>query len=159
MNNIKEITLQWLREDDWKYQEEPESSIIRAGVGGKNLSFNLVFICEEEKQVFQVVALTQVRIPENFRREVAELMTRINYSLLLGSLKMDMDDGELRYEVAIDVEDGCLTPCMVKRCSLTACCSFDKAFPHLMSIIYGGKTAEEAFLSWKNDRNDEVQMS
>ena len=155
MNDIKEITLQWLKEDEWRYQEDADSSIVHAGVGGRNTSFHLAFICEQEKQVFQVVAQTQLRVPDAFRLEMAELITRINYCLLLGSIKMDMKDGELRYEVAIDVEDGVLTPTMVKRCTLTACYSFDKAFPYLMSLIYGGKSAKEAFHEWKEERREE----
>ena len=155
MNDIKNITLQWLDEDEWRYQVDPESSIIHAGVGGKNTSFHLAFICEQEKQVFQVVAQTQLHVPEAFRNEMAVLLVKMNYCLLLGSIKMDMKDGELRYEVAIDVEDGVLTPTMVKRCTLTACYSFDKAFPHLMSLIYGGKTADEAFHMWRTERREE----
>lgn len=149
MNNIKQITKQWLDDTGWKYQEDDESPIIRSGMAGKNSTFNVFFVCDEEKQVLQTVALTLFRVPENLRREVAEFMARVNYFLLLGSLKMDMSDGELRYEVAIDVEDGVLTPPMVQHCCISACTSFDKSFPHVMSIIYGGKTAEEAFNEWK----------
>lgn len=148
-NDIKKIVKTWLDETGWKYQEDDDSPIIRSGMAGKFSTFNVFFVCDEEKQVLQAVALTLFRIPEAQRREVAEFMARINYHLLLGSLKMDMSDGELRYEVAIDVEDGVLTPAMVQHCCMSACTSFDRSFPHVMSIIYGGKTAEEAFVAWR----------
>ena len=40
---------------------------------------------------------------------VAELITRINYGLLIGSFEMDWSDGELRIRTAMPLEQGDFT--------------------------------------------------
>ncbi|WP_420229578.1 hypothetical protein ACOBWA_12880 [Psychrobacter sp. ER1] len=43
-------------------------------------------------------------IPESYQSAAMLLITQINYDMLVGNLEMDVNDGEIRYKNAIDVE-------------------------------------------------------
>jgi hypothetical protein len=57
---------------------------------------------------------------------------------------MDMDDGELRYKVSVDVEGGELTSKMVSYMMGYAVVRMDKYYPGLMALLYGGATPADA---------------
>ena len=56
-----------------------------------------------------------IRVAEEQRQIVAELLARINYGLNIGNFELDMTDGEIRYKTSIDVEGGELTSGWWKR--------------------------------------------
>ena len=43
-------------------------------------------------------------MPESHQSAAMLLITQLNYDMLIGNLEMDINDGEIRYKHAIDVE-------------------------------------------------------
>ena len=87
-----------------------------------------------------------MNIPEKNRAAVSEYLTRVNYTLLLGNFQMDLSDGELSYKsVGVFEEESGLPDSVVTRLTYVGFNMFDKYIPGVFSIIYGGRTAEEAF--------------
>lgn len=88
-----------------------------------------------------------LNIPEKHRQTVSEYLTRVNYRLLLGNFQMDLSDGELSYKVVavlepeIGLPDGSVT-----RLTYVGFNMFDEYIPGVFAILYGGKSAEQAFL-------------
>lgn len=87
-----------------------------------------------------------MNIPEAKREAVSEYITRVNYVLLLGNFQMDMNDGELSYKAVgvFEEEDG-LTDSVVTRLTYVGFNMFDKYMPGVFAILYGGKSAKDAF--------------
>ncbi|MBS6546824.1 MAG: YbjN domain-containing protein [Butyricicoccus pullicaecorum] len=87
-----------------------------------------------------------MNIPEKNRAAVSEYLTRVNYTLLLGNFQMDLSDGELSYKsVGVFEEESGLPDSVVTRLTYVGFNMFDKYIPGVFAIIYGGRTAEEAF--------------
>lgn len=87
-----------------------------------------------------------MNIPEKNRAAVSEYLTRVNYTLLLGNFQMDLSDGELSYKsVGVFEEESGLPDSVVTRLTYVGFNMFDKYIPGVFAIVYGGRTAEEAF--------------
>ena len=73
-----------------------------------------------------------------------EFITRANEGLRIGNFEMDLGDGEVRYKSGLDFEGATLTPELIRNVMYVAVQTLDYYLPGLMSVIYGGKPAEEA---------------
>ena len=127
-----------LKEKEWEFErDEGHSERLRIGLAGHNTDLRGVFLARQEKdQVFFYVHLP-TKTPEGRRREAAEFITRANYGLSIGNFEMDMEDGEIRFKVSMDVEGGTLSPPMVINMMMTGFTMVDRYFPGFMSVMYG----------------------
>ncbi|MGM9611878.1 MAG: YbjN domain-containing protein [Butyricicoccus sp.] len=87
-----------------------------------------------------------MNIPEENRAAVSDYITRVNYTLLLGSFQLDLTDGELGYKAAgVFEEESGLPDSVVMRLTYVGFSMFDKYMPGVFAIVYGGKSAADAF--------------
>ncbi len=70
----------------------------------KNLDCGYLFRVQENNKLLAVYGILPFLIPESHQSAAMLLITQINYDLLIGNLEMDVNDGEIRYKHAIDVE-------------------------------------------------------
>ena len=59
---------------------------------------------ETEQQVL-FYSLCPMRTADAQRAAVMELVTRINYGLVLGNFELDLSDGEVRFKTSLDLEN------------------------------------------------------
>ena len=78
------------------------------------------------------------------RLAVAEYITRANYGLRIGNFELDFDDGEVRYKSSLDFESVELTPGLIRNTIYPAVQTMDRYLPGVLSVVFGGKSAEEA---------------
>jgi hypothetical protein len=64
-----------------------------------------------------------------------EFITRANYGINIGDFEMDLDDGEIRFKISMDVEAGVLSNIMVRNMMVAAYTTVDRFFPGLMSVL------------------------
>jgi len=88
----------------------------------------------------------EARIPAKRRSSVCEFLTRLNWDLPFGSFQMDLSDGEVIYQSAIDVEDGVLSTTMVGNMVSDAIRAVDKNFPGLMAVTFAGILPADAIV-------------
>lgn len=148
MPDIEAKVREFFKEDRWKFSE-PKEHILRAEVQGENTDCTLLFLCKEEQQQLIVVGCKPSVIPEQFRLKAAELLTRANYIMNLGSYVMDFSDGELRFRTSLDVEDGELSLTMIRNITATTAIMFDQMFPCLMKLIYGNGNITDLLNEWQ----------
>lgn len=55
---------------------------------------------EPETDLFQVVGRSPLLVPGGCRTAAAETIARANYGLRLGKFEMNLDDGEVRFQVS-----------------------------------------------------------
>ena len=127
-----------LQENDWKYHwDDGGRGHLWFGASGRNGDYKGVFFAREEQQIATLFVLLPVKVPEGRRKEVMEYLTRANFGLSIGNFEFDMDDGEIRYKISIDVEGGTLACSMVSNMLNAAFSTVDRYYPGLMSVIYG----------------------
>jgi len=144
MGKILSIVYGMLKEADYKFYADPDRDIFRMTTTCRNASYNVVFDIKEDKEQLFVYVCCSNRVPEDRRLQVAEFITRSNFGMAMGNFEMDMNDGEMRYKVSIDVEDGELSCKMVQNMLAASIQTMERYFPGLMAVCYGGQDAAVA---------------
>lgn len=90
--------------------------------------------------------LLPFNIPEKYRQQVSEYITRVNYEMLMGNFEMDFSDGEFSYKIslAFEEEHG-IADDVILRLTYIGFNMMDIYAKGVFAIIHGGKTAIEAF--------------
>lgn len=70
----------------------------------KQLDCGYLFRVQESNGLLAVYGILPFLIPESHQSAAMLLITQINYDMIIGNLEMDVNDGEIRYKNAIDVE-------------------------------------------------------
>ena len=70
----------------------------------KQIDCGYLFRVQEQNKLLAIYGILPFLIPESHQSAAMLLITQINYDMLIGNLEMDVNDGEIRYKNAIDVE-------------------------------------------------------
>lgn len=164
MGKLFDVALEWLNEEDWSYTENHRDNgdnWTRSNYSADNAKFDVVLDAREESQVFFVYIYFPLNVPQKNRVDVSELLTRINYNLKIGNFELDMDDGQIRYKVSVDIEGSELVAKMVHNMVNVALSTSDTYIPTVMHICYGNKTPVEALNTLKEniEKTDSVEVS
>ena len=137
----------FMEEDGWHPQPLDENFVYRAYFVGHNGEVTCFAQVRPDLEQFIFYVVMPVRVPANMRVMVAEYITRANYGLRIGNFEMDFDDGEVRYKSSLDFEGVELTTGLIRNAIYPAVQTMDRYLPGLLSVIFGGKSAEEAILA------------
>jgi hypothetical protein len=77
---------------------------------------------------------------------VAELLTRINWQMSIGSYEMDFADGEVRYRIGMDLEGGWMTEKMADNMLGYAINALDRRHDAVMRVAFGDADPETAIV-------------
>ena len=89
----------------------------------------------EEQNEFVFSLYYEVKVPENKRQEVAELITLINDGVMMGSFKLEAD--EVCFRTGIAGADPPLTPAEIRHILLISLSTADHYLPAFMAVIRG----------------------
>lgn len=70
----------------------------------KKSAYSYLFRVQEDNGLLAVYGILPFLIPESHQSAAMLLITQINYDMIIGNLEMDVNDGELRYKNAIDID-------------------------------------------------------
>jgi len=87
-----------------KIRDEQQSHHLSLRMRHKQLNCGYLFRVQENNRMLAVYGILPFLIPESHQSAAMLLITQLNYDMLIGSLEMDNNDGEIRYKNAIDVE-------------------------------------------------------
>ncbi len=147
MGALIDVVEEYLLEIGWKFEKDDDSDVIKTGVNAKNASFRLIIYSLEDKDLLTVYVAQDNNIPEDKFATICEFITRANYGLNLGNFDLDLEDGELGYKVAVDLEGGVLSTDMVGNMVGAGVSTMDQYYPGLMAVLFGNATPEEAIIS------------
>lgn len=142
-----EVTLQYLNQSGRQFDIIEPGKVFRTGFAGKNARFTQFFAVDNERVRVTIFGLVDQTVPESKRAEVAELITRINYTLIIGSWDMGYDEGELRFRTSIVAPDVSITVETVRVLHLINMMELDAHYSPIMGIIHGNMSATDAFKS------------
>jgi hypothetical protein len=135
---------QFLEDDGWHPQTIEENYVYRAFFAGSHGEVACFAQVRVDLEQFLFYAVMPMRAPEQMRTPVAEFLTRANYGLRIGNFEMDYTDGEVRYKSSLDFEGDELSQSLIRNAIYPAVQTLDRYMPGILSVIYGGKSPEEA---------------
>ena len=90
-------------------------------------------VFEDEERVVVYSVFTE-HVADHARRGVSELFIRINFSLLVGSFDLDLEDGEARFRTSLDIEGGELTDGLLRQVLYANVTTMDAYLPALGGV-------------------------
>jgi hypothetical protein len=141
----------FLEQDGWHPQKVDDNPVYRVYFAGQNGELACFAQVRVDLEQFLFYAVMPVRAPVERRIAMAEFVTRANYGLRIGNFEMDFDDGEIRYKASLDFESEQLTDNWIRGVIYPAVQTMDRYLPGLLTVIYGGKTPEEAVAEVESD--------
>ena len=84
--------------------DSQQSHYLSLRMRNKKLDCGYLFRVQEHNNLLAVYGILPFLIPESHQSAAMLLITQINYDMLIGNLEMDINDGEIRYKNAIDLE-------------------------------------------------------
>ncbi|SMP77506.1 Putative sensory transduction regulator [Neorhodopirellula lusitana] len=132
----------YLERGDIKYDLDDDRGLFRMLFDGKHGEIRVMIIVEDA--MIQVFTHPANKIPEGYRTQIAEAVTRANYGLKLGKFEMDLDDGEIRYQTALPLGDS--FPCdeVLDHILYVGGAMVDRYVPAFLSIVYGNEDVKLA---------------
>lgn len=147
---IKEAIEQYLKNDEWNYTFDEEREVIRCGINLRNRLKECRIVVDIDETKYLSIALISLNCDEDNRVELSKLLTMINYGLLIGNFEMDFEDGEVRYKVATNCRDCIPSQAIIEDSMMIPAVMFDEYGDVILDVMFGYKTAEEAYASLNN---------
>jgi hypothetical protein len=133
----------YLDAQDWNYEAHQENSYFTMGCRIKGAGVRVFLDVHEAEDWCRVLAYSTypIYVPELKRAQVAEALTRINYSIIYGNLEMDLNDGEIRVRTVVEGETQ-MSDGMIERVLNSNLNSADRYFAPLMAVAFGNAAAD-----------------
>ena len=148
---ISQVTKEFCREDNWNYLQLNDGITLQLSCQGQNGQINCYARSYDQQNQLIFYALYPLVIPEEKRINIAELITKINYGMIIGNFELDFNDGELRYKTSIDVDGDRLSTALVKRLVYNNVLTIDQYLPAITAVINEELTIDAALLSVEGD--------
>jgi hypothetical protein len=149
---MHEAVIEYIESKNWKYQVVHENRFIHFGISANNGKIDCVADVREERRQFIFLSHSIVNAFGDKLHQVAEYLNRINYSLVIGSFELNMDDGKIRFKTSMFYDEN-LPPSLevIERTIITNLYMMDRYIPGIMSILFGHQTPKEAFDEIESD--------
>ena len=121
-----------------------DDQAVRTDLRGDVGTYRIVAKVETEVDLFQVFGDSPLRVPEGCRPAIAEAVARANYGLRLGKFELDLDDGELRFQLAQILTFDTVGEQVIDRMISTAINMLDMYLPAFLSVIYANELPKDA---------------
>jgi hypothetical protein len=139
-----EEMVNFFKQDNWFFSQVEAEPVLQMAFQGRNGKWTCIARARVEAQQFVFYSLCPVNAPEDKRLAIAELLTRINYDMVIGNFELDFSDGEIRYKTSIDVEGESLSFALIKQLVYANVMMMDTYLPGIFSVIYGNVEPKDA---------------
>lgn len=140
------------------YRGDPEGGVMLVDMTSEVGSWKMHIQITEADNARLVVIHSQLpaQIPEDNRLKVAELLTRINYDLVVGNFELGMEDGVVLFKTTLDLVDGQITKAMFQRMYDFNGHTFNRFFAQILSVGFSG--VGETGVADEEDRPEGVML-
>lgn len=136
MSQIIEACVAFFEADEWPFERIEELPMVRSRYAGRNGNYDCWFQARPAEQQMMFYGRAPINAGPDKRGALSEFFTRANYGMVIGNFELDMNDGEMRYKVSVDVEGIELTNTFLKNISYTAVVTLDRYLPGIMKVLY-----------------------
>lgn len=124
----------------------------------REIYFLLIYV-DDEEGVLLIQSQYGAMVPPEYRNEIAELIARLNNRIRLGNFGLDLDNGIVTFEYAVDVEDGELVPSMILRAIALVIAMLDTYRDGFTSVLYRNTTPEMAMQQMIEEKSDDTESN
>ncbi|NEO56924.1 MAG: YbjN domain-containing protein [Okeania sp. SIO3B5] len=149
--SILATIIAYFTKDDWTFTKLQGQSVLQMAYQGKNGLWNCYAQARETEEQFVFYSIYPELVSEEKRLAIAELLTRINYGLIIGNFEMDFNDGEIRYKTSIAVEGNILNYQVIKRLVYANVTIIDYYLPSIRAVMNENISPEEAIALIESD--------
>ena len=139
-----EDILEWLRKKELRYNFNESDRRIAITLSGKNTQLEALVRREPNFDFIGCRVHYPLKVPENKRIEVCELITRINHGFPFPSCTMSMSTGEVCCQTYVLIAGADFHADQFGQAFYRALESADWWFPAFMAVIDGQQTPEQA---------------
>ncbi len=143
--------------EDHSYTDD-EVTNFQGLVHGKHAEWLSLIRIFEKTQRLVVYSLYPEHVPEARLGRLMELITRINYGLILGNFEMDLRDGEIRYKTSIDLESIDISPVMIRNLVFGNFFSVDLYFYAIQAAIHGEQSIDQLVYEAEHPQTDVFEL-
>jgi hypothetical protein len=152
---------QYLVDEEWVLESQPDDLAYVGTFNGENIDWRILVSVDHDPELRRVSvdSFLPVKASLHIRPAVAEVIARINASLTIGKWDFDMDDGSLAYGVNVCLMDSTISQAMFGRMFGVNLAIVDNYANTILSVVYGAKTALEAFETYQASKQVETLQS
>ncbi|TWU04598.1 YbjN domain-containing protein [Stieleria varia] len=132
----------YLMREELKYTRDDEREAFLLSFGGDHGSYREIIRIDDN--VLQSFVGMSVKVPEGSRIDIAVAVARANYGMKIGKFELDMNDGELRYHIAVPVDGDLPSDNVLDRLVHIGIAMADRYMPAFLAVIYGNEPAKDA---------------
>ena len=133
----------YLNSQNWKFGYNADRGLFTLNMSTKNFTGSRVVVQINDDSII-AYAIAPINVPEEKRLAACEFIARANYGLKVGTLEMDMNDGEIRNRTYIIAKDALPNLADVEKCVDFSFLVLDHYGKGLLPMIYGNLTPEAA---------------
>src|ERR1035438_2380248 len=93
--------LELFRAKEWKFEVDEENDLVHTNLQGDNGGWRIVASASDDDRVFLMLSVCTKRCPAGKRAACAELLTRINFGMMVGCFEMDFDSGAIHFKTTL----------------------------------------------------------
>ena len=151
MQNIIKSTLKSAGLNFQILEENEKGSLIKLGIGLKNGNCDAFINVDLEWRACIIAVFCPIKVEENKRRRVAELLNGLNYNLRIGNFELDSESGDIRFRTSQLFHELNEDSELIFRRQMDLCMhSLDNVIPVIMSVVYAGVLPEQALAQFYN---------
>ena len=157
MKEAWEQVVALFRAKDWKFEVDEESDLVRTGIEGDNGHWQVMAIASDEDDAVLILSLFPQKCPAHRRAPCAELLTRINFGMMMGCFEMDYDSGKIHFKTTLPFVRGDLSAALLDNMVMLNLARMDRFLPVTMSVIYAGISPAQALAAARRQTKDELR--
>lgn len=143
--NLMSVVCAMLEEFGYTYHDLDESTV-QLAIGTPHGIYQFYFTAADKTSFIRVIGHYGSRVPVDRRAAIAEALVRINWRTGIGSFDLDLSDGDVRYRIGMDVEDGLMSQKMADNMLGFSIHMLEKYHEPLMRIAFGDADPETAIV-------------
>ena len=126
-----------------------DGTVYRVPFSGASGTWDVLAEVREDQDQILFYALCPERAEGDSATRVMELLTRLNYGMVLGNFELDLDDGEIRFKTAAVGPEP--TPAYLSDVLMANVTVMDACLPAIQSVIAGTRTPLEAMAALEGE--------
>ncbi len=159
MGRIFDTAMGFFDQDEWNYEEAGKDLLQTVFEGERDQRWFCVAQAREAEQQFLFFSIFPERVDEAHRTAAMEFITRANFGMLIGNFELDLDDGELRFKTAIDIEDSALSYELWRQVVYPNLATMDDYYAGLRAVSRGEALPIEALHAIENPPGSDTRAN
>jgi hypothetical protein len=157
MKEALEQVVGLFRAKDWEFEVDEESDLVRTGIEGDNGHWQVMAIASDDDDAVLMLSLFPQKCPAHRRAPCAELLTRINFGMMMGCFEMDYDSGRIHFKTTVPFVRGDLNSATLDSVVMLNLARMDRFLPAIMSVIYAGISPTQALVAARRQAKGELR--